>query len=73
MDPKQVVVPVERGRNFDRHLEMMNGFHPFALRLVDFTKDAMRFADEEFLALFGEEAETARHNFYCGVELFVFE
>ena len=73
MDQKQVVMPVERGRNFDRHLEMMDGLHSFTLGLVDFSKDAMRSADEKLLALFGEEAETAKHDFYCGIELFVFE
>ena len=71
MNPKQVIVPVERRRDFESYLEMVNGSLSLALGLVYLAKNTMGFADWICVAFLWDEIDDAGGSLFCGVELFV--
>ena len=54
MNPKQLHVPVERGRDLESYLKMVNCFLSFALGMIYAAKNTMRFADPVFFTCLWE-------------------
>jgi hypothetical protein len=71
MNPKQEIVPIERGCDSEGYLEMVNRLLGIALGSIYVAEKTMRFADPMFFALLWEEIERAECGFFCGIELFV--
>lgn len=69
INPKQAVVPIERGRDSKGHFEMVDGLLSLALGSVNFSENTMRFADAILLACLWEETDFTGYGFLCGVEL----
>lgn len=51
MNPKQVIVPVEKRRNFESHLKFMNCLRHVVLGLIYLTKSAMGSVEMDCLFL----------------------
>ena len=71
MNPKQLIVPAERGCDSQGYLEMVDSLLRFALRIVYLAEDAVSLTDIEMFAILGEEADRVGRSFFCGIELFV--
>ena len=71
MNPKQLRVPVERGRDFEGYLKMVSGLLPLTLAMIYLPKNTMRSADQILMALLRDEVDRAGCGFLCRVELLV--
>jgi len=71
MKPKQVVVPIRRGRDSDGYLVTVNTLLYLALGSINPAESTMRFADQVFFVFPWEEADCAERGFFCSVESFV--
>jgi hypothetical protein len=59
MDPEQLSVVVESGRNFEGHLEMVDRFLWFALVTIYVAENTVSYADQKLLAFLREEIDCA--------------
>ena len=71
MNPEQVMVPIERGRDAESYLVMMNSLLDLTLGSIYLAESAMRPADPMLFTFIWEETDRAECGFFCGVELFV--
>ena len=71
MNSKQLVVPVERRRDFKGYLEMVNGLLCVAFGVIYESKNTVALADVELSAFLREEIDRVGRGFFCGVELSV--
>jgi len=69
INPKQVVVPVERGRNSKGHLEMVDGLLSLALGSVYISENTMRFVDAILLACLWEETDCTGYSLFCPIPI----
>ena len=70
MNPKQEIVLIEKGRNSENDLEMVNRLLRLALGSIYHAKNTMRFVDQNLFA-FWEETDRAGCSFFCGIKLIV--
>ena len=68
MNPKQLIVPAERGYNSEGNFMTVNGLPRLALRSIYIAKSVMAIADLELSALLQEEIDPTG---FCGIELSV--
>ena len=69
INPKQEMVLIEKGRNSESNLEMVNCLLCLALGSIYRAKSNMTFRDLDLLA-FWEEIDRAGYSVFCGVESF---
>jgi len=71
MNPKQLIVPVERGRDSEGCIKMVNGLLRPTLGTIYLAEDVMTIVDLKLFAFLREEIDRTGCGFLCGVELFV--
>src|SRR5258708_6706942 len=71
MNPKNLIVPVERGRDFDSRLEVVNSFRSLALGTMYEAKKAVRLTELQLLTFIREKTNRTRCDFFSGVWLIV--
>ena len=71
MNPKQGTVPIERRRDSEGYLEMVDCFLDLAPGPVYLGESFVESADPKFFTFLWEEGDCAECGFFCGAELFV--
>ena len=71
VDPKQAILPAERGCDSEGYLVMVNGLPRLALGLIYIAKRVMRLAEQKLMICLREEINCAGCGFFGGVELLV--
>jgi Fe-S oxidoreductase len=70
-EPKQDIMPIERGCNSEGYLEMVNRLLDIPLGSIYISEKAMAFADPELLAFPREKIDRTGCDFLRGVELII--
>jgi hypothetical protein len=71
MNPKQLIVPVERGCDSEGYLEMVDSLLRLALGAIYIAKNTVTLADLKLFAFLRKEINRAGCGLFCGVELIV--
>jgi len=70
-NPKQLVVPAERGRNSEGYFVMVSGLLCSAPGRIYIAQTTVTSADQKLIAFLGEKINCAGRGFRCGIELVV--
>lgn len=65
------MVPIETGRDFEGHFEVVDGLFPLTLGTIYIAKDKMSSAGLKFLSFLWKEFDGAVGGVFCGIELSV--
>ena len=73
MGPKQLMVPVELGRNCESHVVMVNRFLYLALESAYVAKGVVRSAGRKLVSFAWDKVDYVRCSFFRGIELLVLD